>query len=90
MSDFEYHGHSGDWTATSSDCEGWGRTRRAARQDALRQRRATRDDGAALDREAGIVRDEFGFAVPDGPACDCDDGPDADERGICRVCGGHD
>jgi hypothetical protein len=89
MSDFELHGKSGNWTAASTDCEGWGRTRKAAIADALRMRRGNAIEADRMDRDEGVVRDEYGFAVY-GPACECADGPDADTHGTCRVCGGHD
>jgi hypothetical protein len=86
---FNLMGGAGDWTAISTDCEGYGPTKDAAVEDALRDRRGQADDADTLDAEEGIIRDEFGF-VADGEACDCRDGVNADDYGRCRVCGGQD
>lgn len=62
---------------------------REMKESAEEDRILAKEDGEVMDREEGITRDQYGFAVH-GEACDCADGPDADEHGNCRVCGGHD
>lgn len=77
--------------ATYGTGSGSGSTQAIADRRARAEEAANCADSSRMDREEGVRRDRYGFAVrTDVPACSCPDGPDADGAGTCRVCGGHD
>lgn len=64
---FTLVGQSDDWTAYSSDCEGWGRTKNQAVEEALKERRGHREDASIHEREesAMLRADGYREAGPD-------------------------
>ena len=83
---FNVFGQSGDWTASSSDCEGWGRTKDRAVESALSMRRGNREDA---ERDSDEERKIDAILYGPETTCDCGDDAEENDQGNCSRCDGH-